>query len=81
MKNIIKKIDLHVGNRDGEAYAVSADDGKFYLVIDSNTGYGERNTFKGMGDTNQTEISEAAFSALANAQAVARPETNKKYET
>lgn len=66
MKNVIKKIDLNVGNRDGDAYAVSADDGKFYLVLDSDTGYGERGIFKGMLDANQVEISEAAFSALAN---------------
>ena len=67
MKNVIIKIDLSVGNRDGDAYAVSTDDGKFYLVIDSDTDYGERGTFRGMGYTNQVEISGAAFSALANA--------------
>lgn len=63
MKNITSKIELGIGNRDGDVYAVAADDGKFYLVVTSETGCGEL-VFNGMRETSQVEISRIVFISL-----------------
>ena len=68
MKKIIQKIDLELGNRDGELYAVEADDGGFYLVLTAETMHLPEK-FEGMGSAFRTKITRAAFDALTNAQA------------
>ena len=65
MKSPTNKINLNVGNRDGDAYAVKTEDGKCYLVLEAET-LGREGVFAGMGSTDQVEISKAAFDALAN---------------
>lgn len=63
MKKIIQEINLHLGNRDGDLYAVEADDGGFYLVLTAETMHVEEE-FETIGSAFCTEISKAAFHAL-----------------
>ena len=64
MKKVITKIHLRVGNRDGDAFAIKADDGKCYLVLYAES-FHNSEVFEGMGSTEHVEITEAAFVALA----------------
>ena len=59
------KIPLGVGNRDGDAYAIKTSDGKYFLVLGADT-FNNKETFQGMGSTEQIEISKTAFTALTN---------------
>jgi hypothetical protein len=63
MKKIISKIHLRVGNRDGDAFAIKADDGKCYIVLYAES-FHNAEEFEGMGSTEHVEIPEAAFVAL-----------------
>ena len=63
MKKIIQKIDLQLGNRDGDLYAVETDGGGFYLVLTAQTMHFQEE-FETMGSAFCTEISRAAFDAL-----------------
>ena len=68
MKKITQEINLQLGNRDGELYAVEADDGGFYLVLTAETMHVQEE-FETMGSAFCIEITRAAFDALTNAQA------------
>ncbi len=61
---VIQKIPLHVENRDGKLFAVEAQNGRFYLVLEADTLH-NREVFHGMGSTDHIEISTDAFFALA----------------
>ena len=60
---IIEKKELEIGNRDGGLNLVHAADGKFYLVLEADTLH-RKETFDGLGSTENLEISEAAYLAL-----------------
>ena len=57
-------INLGLRNRDGDIMIGQDDDGKCYLIAEADT-YHNREVFHGLGSTEQIEISEAAFDALA----------------
>ena len=64
-KTIVRKISLGLSNRDGEILIAEASDGTCYLVAEADT-FGNEETLKGLGSTEEIEISRAAFDALAN---------------
>ena len=68
MKKITQEVNLQLGNRDGDLYAVEADDGGFYLVLTAETMHIQEE-FETMGSAFCTEIPRSAFDALTNAQA------------
>jgi hypothetical protein len=63
-RTVTSKIDLHVTNRDGSAFAVKTEDGQYFLVLEADT-YHNPPQFEGFGSTEHAQISEAAFKALA----------------
>ena len=60
---VLAKVDLDLGNRDGYLYAVRAGDGKCYLVLEAES-FCKDEVFSEMGSTEDVEISRAAFEAL-----------------
>ena len=68
MNKIIRKIDMELGNRDGDLHVVETDDGRFYLVLTAETMHVPEE-FDGMGSAFCIEITRAAFDALTNDQA------------
>jgi hypothetical protein len=65
LKAIVRKILLGLSNRDGEIMVVQDDQGKCYLVAEADT-FHNAEVFDGLGSTEQIEITQAAFDALAN---------------
>jgi len=65
LKAIVRKILLGLSNRDGEIMIVQDDQGNCYLVAEAET-FWNAEVFTGLGSTEQIEITQAAFDALAN---------------
>lgn len=62
--NIVNKIDLELGNRDGDMIATQCDNGKFYLLATSETHCGDKNVIEGICVCTYHEISETLYEAL-----------------
>lgn len=63
MNKITQKIDMDLGNRDGDLYVVETDEGRFYLVLTAETMHVPEE-LDGMGSAFSREISRAAFDIL-----------------
>jgi hypothetical protein len=63
MVTIKRKVLLGLGNRDGGVMVVQDEQGVCYLVVESDSYY-TPTVFKGLGSTDQIEITQAAFEEL-----------------
>lgn len=61
---IVEKKEIGIRNNDGAVYKVKTDDGRHWLVIESDKGHYSDEIFHGMGPTDETEICEQTYSLL-----------------
>ena len=65
MIEIIERVKLNIGNRDGDLYAAMSLEGQCYLILEADT-FHDDPTFIGMGSVASVEITNEAYSALKN---------------